>query len=139
MSFKPLTIKSVILTKCIGLLSEIQMFVTKLHCALLNQCSRLTTLPSQPLTPELGGNHWPRAHHHVLEGGECSNLGLGSSMLCRAGRRASPSFFSFCPLTVISVLGIWYRGKISYSGQIQLSNGAKSILHSFTFGLVECR
>lgn len=109
------------------------MFVPKLHSALLNQCSCLTTLPSQPLAPELGGNHatlfhWQRAHR-VLECGERRNLGLSSSMLCRTGLRASPQFSlflpthcDFCPRHVVPWKNSIFRSEtIILRGQVHAS------------------
>lgn len=79
-SFKSVTIKGGILTRWAGLLSEVQMCVTKLRGTLLNRWSRLTTLLNQPLVPELRGKHTALAHcqraHPVLEFGECLDPGF---------------------------------------------------------------
>lgn len=63
--------------------------------ALLNPCSRLTTLLSQHLLQDSEGI--TPLFSTVLECGECRSLGLGSGMLCRTGLRASPRFSLFLP------------------------------------------
>lgn len=84
--------------KCIGLLSEIQMFAS---LCTAQPVFSFNHTPKSATCSRTRGNHaalfhWQRARH-VLECGERRNLGLGSGMLCRTGLRASPQIFLFLP------------------------------------------